>query len=65
MDYLQAVAAAQSELKAGHIRAYCTGYTPARGRYVEIQTGQGWCPEPFFQEFPDEEFPAELRRAYL
>ena len=53
-DYLAAVAAAAAELKAGYIRAYATGYNKTRGRYIEIETDQGWNPEPFWQEIePD------------
>lgn len=56
MNYLQAVSLAHAELMAGHIKAYCTGYTADRGRYIEMQTDQGWNPEPFFQEIQPEHY---------
>jgi hypothetical protein len=50
-EYLEVQAYAQQQLKAGHIKAYCTGHSHERGRYIEVQTDQGWNPEPWWQEF--------------
>jgi hypothetical protein len=48
--YLQAIEAARAEIDAGHARAYAIAYNHDRGRYIEIQTDQGWNPDPFWQE---------------
>ena len=52
--YLQAIEAARAEIDAGHAIAYATGHSHARGRYVEIETTQGWNPEPFWTEYQDD-----------
>lgn len=54
--YIEAVAAVAADLKAGHILAYATGYSRTRGRYIEIETDQGWNPEPVWQEFEPEPY---------
>ncbi len=48
--YLKAHAAAAQEVKDGHALSYLTGYSRETGRYIELQTDQGWNPEPFWQE---------------
>ena len=48
--YFEAIDAARSEINAGRAICYATGYTRERGRYVELQTDQGWNPEPFWTE---------------
>lgn len=55
-DYLAAIEAIQADMKAGHIRAYATGYSKTRGRYIEIQTDQGWNPDPVWQEIEPEPY---------
>jgi hypothetical protein len=55
--YAQAIEAARAEIDAGHAIAYCTGHTRTRGRYVEIETAQGWNPDPLWQEFTDDTRP--------
>ena len=49
-EYLHMQLLAQQEINHGHARAYAVGYTPERGRYIEIQTDAGWNPAPFWQE---------------
>ena len=48
--YFEAVEAARAEVKAGRAVCYLTGFTRERGRYVELQTDQGWNPESFWTE---------------
>ena len=57
MNYQKAVEAAIAEVDAGRAICYLTGYTRARGRYVELQTDQGWNPEPFWTELDDTDRP--------
>lgn len=46
----EAMAAARAEIEAGRAISMVTGYTRERGRYVELQTDQGWNPDPFWTE---------------
>jgi hypothetical protein len=63
--YLQAIELARAEVKAGHAIAYAPGYSHDRGRYVEIETAEGWSHEPFWQEhYPDYEPSDEPYRYY-
>lgn len=50
--YLAAVESARKEIAAGYALSYITGYDPKVGRYVEVQTDQGWNPARFWEEFP-------------
>lgn len=58
MFYTEAHQLAQSMLKAGEIRSFACGYNSEHGRYIEVQTDQGWCPYPFWQENEQPEDPA-------
>lgn len=55
-DYITAHKAVEAELRAGHIKAFACGYTKTKGRYIEVQTDQGWNPEPFWQEIEPEPY---------
>lgn len=55
--YHEAVQAARAEVKAGRAICYLTGYTRERGRYVELQTDQGWNPDPFWTEREQDQRP--------
>ena len=50
MSYTQALADVIAEQKAGYIISYETGSDKERGRFIMVQTDQGWNPEPWFQE---------------
>lgn len=52
MDYLQAHREVEKELKAGTIKAFACGFNHERGRYIEVETEQGWNPNPVYQEIP-------------
>lgn len=52
--YLSAHAMAEQEVKEGHALSFLTGYTRETGRYIELQTDQGWY--PFWQEHHDEAY---------
>lgn len=56
LEYLAAQKAVLADLKAGHIRAYATGYNASRGRYIEVQTDQGWNPNPYWQEIDTRDY---------
>lgn len=49
-NYHAACQLARQEIKDGHALTMLTGYTPQTGRYIELQTDQGWNPEPFWCE---------------
>jgi len=53
-EYLKAQAAAAQEVKDGNAISYLTGYSRDIGRYIELQTDQGWNPEPFWIEHREE-----------
>ena len=52
MNYQQAEQFAREMLRTGDIIAYAAGYTHERGRYIEVETDQGWNPDPIWQEIP-------------
>ena len=52
--YLSAHAMAEQEVKEGHALSFLTGYNRESGRFIELQTDQGWC--PFWQEHHDESY---------
>ena len=52
-EYLWAHKLAAQEVKDGHALSYLTGYNRETGRYIELQTDQGWNPEPFWSEYRD------------
>jgi len=49
-EYLWAHKMAEQEVKDGNALSYLTGYNREQGRYIELQTDQGWNPEPFWYE---------------
>ena len=52
--YHSAIAAARKEIADGFAISYLTGYNRDQGRYIDIQTDQGWNPVSFWQEYqPD------------
>jgi hypothetical protein len=50
MTFTEAVRLAMAEIKAGHAINYLVEYSRERGRFISIQTDQGWNPDPFWQE---------------
>jgi hypothetical protein len=54
MKFLEAQAAAIDMVKDGEALAYGTGYNREMGRYIDIETDQGW--SNFWMEFEDVEF---------
>jgi len=54
MTFQQAQAMAEQMKAAGEIIRYSTGHSRERGRFIEVETEQGWCPCPMWQEIePD------------
>lgn len=53
-DYMAAKDCAQRMLDAGEIVNYSTRTHPRMGRLIEIETDQGWDPNPLYQEYPDD-----------
>ncbi len=51
--YLLAHATASSLLADGSIKAFATRYEPQRGRIIELETDQGWDPDPLYVEFEE------------
>jgi hypothetical protein len=51
--YLLAHATASSLLASGSIKAFATRYEPHRGRIIELETDQGWDPDPLYVEFEE------------
>lgn len=52
-DYLLAQEAARQALAKGHIKAYSCRNDHERGRIMEVQSDQGWDPNPLFVEFEE------------
>ena len=50
----QALSLANSELKLGNILKIHTGSSNARGKYIEVETDQGWSPCAFWQEIQED-----------
>lgn len=57
-DYIEAVDFARAGLKTGDFIKIHLGHDSEHGRYIEVQTDQGWCPYPFWQENEQPEDPA-------
>ena len=58
-EYLEVHRMMENELKAGNIKAFCCGHSHDRGRYIEVETDQGWNPCPVWQEIPADYNPME------
>jgi hypothetical protein len=53
-EYIRMHNEAARMVKAGEARAYSATHHPRMGRILHIETDQGWNPDPFYQEFPDD-----------
>lgn len=56
-SYLEAEMIARSGVAAGEYRAVCVGHTADVGRYIRVETDQGWNPDYFWCETPLEVSP--------
>lgn len=50
MTFQQAQAMAEQMKAAGEIIRYSAGHSSERGRFIEVETDQGWNPYPMWQE---------------
>jgi hypothetical protein len=50
--YLEAHALADALLRSGDIKAFSVSRHRTQGRRIEIETDQGWNPDPLFCEHP-------------
>ena len=55
MNYIEAHKLAQQLLEAGEIKSFCTGHSRERGRYIQVETEQGWNPHYLFEDYPAEQ----------
>jgi hypothetical protein len=53
MDFIAARDFAVFLLESGEIRNFSTGCSHERGRYIEVETDQGWNPCPMWQEIEE------------
>lgn len=49
--YLAAHDMATQILRRGEIKAFAVTNDHTRGRLIHVESGQGWDPDPIFQEF--------------
>lgn len=56
IEYHKMMKLAKSEIKLGYALYISTGFNRDIGRYIDVQTDQGWNPEHFWQEFHDEPY---------
>ena len=56
--YLEAHRLAEFELKVGNIKSFSCSHERDRGRLIYLETDQGWNPDPFFEEFPLDQWPS-------
>lgn len=54
-EFIKMSMVASAGLKAGEFKATCTGFSHQRGRYIQVQSDQGWDPDPFWSEISPEE----------
>lgn len=53
MNFNEALAWVKSLKAAGEIRQFHIERHPVMGRVITAETGQGWCPDPFYSEYPE------------
>lgn len=56
--YLEMEMVARAGMHAGEYRAVCVGRSAEVGRYIQVETDQGWNPDYFWCEIPMEASPS-------
>ena len=53
MNFDQALAWMKRLKASGEIRQFSVERHPEMGRVITAETEQGWCPDPYYSEFPE------------
>ncbi len=53
-EYIAAHRLAKEMFERGEIINFSCSYSRERGRMIHIETDQGWCPDPLFEDFSDD-----------
>lgn len=54
--YAEAHSAAVNMVRSGEAKAYSVTYDSQRGRVIHVETDQGWNPDPFYEDYPLEQW---------
>lgn len=58
--YHAAIVAVKKEITDGFAISYLTGYNRNVGRYIDVQSDQGWNPVSFWQEYRDDDYQSTI-----